>query len=75
MNNVLVAVAAAALVTVPLAGAALVRANVRGNATANRQGMMSEVVVRAEAPRLVMPTVEVRAFRTLAMNGSSLNVN
>ena len=75
MKNVLAAVVAAALVTVLLAGVALVRANVRGNATASRQGMMPEVVVRAEAPRIVMPTVDVRAFRTLAMNGASLNVN
>ena len=75
MKKVLATVVAAALVTVPLAGAALVRANVRGNATANRQGMMPEVVVTAEMPRIVMPTVEVRAFRTLAMNGASPNVN
>ena len=75
MKNVLAAVVAAALVTVLLAGVALVRANVRGNATASSQGMMPEVVVRAEAPRIVMPTVDVRAFRTLAMNGASLNVN
>ena len=75
MKKVLATVVAAALVTVLLAGVALVRADVRGNATANRQGMMPEVVVTAEMPRIVMPTVEVRAFRTLAMNGASLNVN
>jgi len=38
-------------------------------------GMMPEVVVTTEMPRLVMPTVEVRAFRTLAMSASGYNVN
>jgi hypothetical protein len=42
---------------------------------ASRQGLMPEVVVRAEKPGIVMPTVEVRAFRTLAMSASSMNVN
>jgi len=36
------------------------------------QGLMPEVVVKAEMPRLVMPTVEVRSFRTVAMSGSDL---
>ena len=75
MKNVLAAVVAAALVTVLLAGAALVRANARVAAT--EQGMMPEVVVRAEMPGLVMPTVEVRAYRSrsVAMNDSGANIN
>jgi hypothetical protein len=38
-------------------------------------GMMPEVVSTAEMPRLVMPTVEVHAFRTVAMSFSVNNVN
>jgi len=34
------------------------------------QGMMPEVVVAAEMPRLVMPTVEVQALRTVAGLGT-----
>jgi hypothetical protein len=37
-------------------------------------GMMPEVVVTAEKPRLVMPTVEVRAGRTMAMSGPELRI-
>ena len=37
-------------------------------------GMMPEVVVTAEMPRLVMPTVEVSAFRTMAVSGTVSNV-
>jgi hypothetical protein len=36
---------------------------------------MPEVTVTAEMPRLVMPTVEVQAVRTIAMSGSSLRAN
>jgi hypothetical protein len=43
--------------------------------TADRQGLMPEVVVTAEMPRLVMATVEVRAVRTVALSGSDLRVN
>ena len=39
------------------------------------QGLMPEVVVTAERPTLVMPTVEVRAYRSVAMSGSGSNVN
>jgi hypothetical protein len=39
------------------------------------QGMMPEVVVTADMPRLVMPTVEVQAVRAVAMSGSDLRVN
>lgn len=66
---------AAVLAIVALVGvAALAGVNRQGSATADRQGMMPEVVVTAEMPRLVMPTVEVRAFRSVAMGASSLNV-
>jgi hypothetical protein len=37
--------------------------------------MMPEVVVTADMPRLVMPTVEVQAVRAVAMSGSDLRVN
>ena len=40
-----------------------------------RTGMMPEVVSTAEMPRLVMPTVEVHAFRTVAMSTSVYNAN
>jgi len=40
-----------------------------------RAGMMPEVVSTAEMPRLVMPTVEVHAFRTVAMSTSVYNAN
>jgi hypothetical protein len=40
--------------------------------TSRGAGMMPEVVVTAEKPRLVMPTVEVRASRTVATSGSEL---
>jgi hypothetical protein len=36
------------------------------------QGMMPLVTVTAEMPRLVMPTVEVVAVRTVAMGPSDL---
>jgi hypothetical protein len=75
VRKAMAAVVTAVLVTVSLAGVALVRAHARGNATESRQGLMPEVVVTAEMPRMVMPTVEVRAFRTLAMSTPSLNVN
>ena|GEM_PF-1206570 len=66
---------AAVLVMGLLVGAAFAVANGRANSTASRQGMMPEVTVTAEMPRLVMPTVEVRGFRTVAMSGSDLHVN
>jgi hypothetical protein len=72
---VLAAVVAAALVTVLLAGAVLAGANSRSRVAADGQGMMPEVVVTAEMPRLLIPVVEVVAFRTVAMTGSDLHVN
>ena len=39
-----------------------------------RAGMMPEVVATAEMPRLVMPTVEVHALRTMAMSCTARNV-
>ena len=73
--KVLSAGMAVALVTVLVVGAALAGANGRANATAGRQGLMPEVTVTAEMPRLVMPTVEVQAVRTVAMSGSDLRAN
>jgi len=63
---------AVALVTVLVVGAALA---VQGGFGTQTQGMMPEVVVTAEMPRLVMPTVEVVGVRTAAMSGSDLRVN
>ncbi len=66
---------AATLFVVMLAGITRTVATARG--AAREQGMMPEVVVTAEMPRLVMPTVEVRAFRdpSVAMGNSAVNVN
>jgi hypothetical protein len=44
------------------------------SAVSNDAGMMPEVVVSAAMPRLVMPTVEVNAFRTVAVSGTVRNV-
>ena len=67
---------AAALVAALFVVAALsVTNNVWDRRDANRQGLMPEVVVTAEMPRLVMPTVEVHAFRTVAMSTSANSVN
>ena len=76
MKKVLAAGMAVVLVMAVLVGvAALAGASGRGSATADRQGMMPEVVVTAEMPRLVMPTVVVRAVRTVAMSGPGLPVD
>lgn len=75
MKKVVAAVVAAVVVGVVLVGGALAGSHGRASATTNRYGMMPVVTVTAEMPRLVMPTVEVRAFRTLAMSGSGFNVN
>jgi redox-regulated HSP33 family molecular chaperone len=76
MRKTLSAVVAAAVAVALFVGAALsVTTNVQGRRDVSRQGLMPEIVVTAEKPRLVMPTVEVHAFRTLATNGSGLNVN
>ncbi len=65
MSKTLTVVMAAALVA-----ALFVGATANGRAQAGRseyqQGTMPEVVVKAEMPRLVMPTVEVYAFRAVA---------
>ena len=72
LSTVMAAVLVAALFVVT---ALSVTNNVRGRRDANRQGLMPEVVVTAEMPRIVMPTVVVHAFRPVAMSGSGLNVN
>jgi hypothetical protein len=75
-------VMAAALVVALFAVALVVggrlgtRSELAGNSVMSRaQGLMPEVVVTAEMPRIVMPTVVVHAFRPVAMSGSGLNVN
>lgn len=75
MMKVMSVVIAAALLAALLAGVTRVVANAR--VAAREQGMMPEVVVRAETPRLVMHTVEVRAYgnRSVAMNDSGVNIN
>jgi cytochrome c556 len=65
---------AAAIVVVLFVGSALTAANLQGRREASRQGLMPEVTVTAEMPRLVMPTVEVHAVRMVAMSGSDLNI-
>jgi hypothetical protein len=63
-----------AMIVVLLVGTALTAANLQGRQGANRQGLMPEVRVTAEIPRLVMPTVEVHAVRMVAMSGSDLHI-
>lgn len=83
MTKVLSLGVAAVLAAVLVVGAALAvggqlgtRSELAGNSVMSRaQGMMPEVAVTAEMPRLVMPTVEVRGFRTVAMSGSDLRIN
>jgi hypothetical protein len=64
----------AVVVGLVLVGGAIAASHGRTSATPDRQGMMPVVTVTAEMPRLVMPTVEVVAVRTLAMNGTAYNV-
>ena len=68
---------AAALVAALFVGATVAASDrARNGRNDYQKGILPEVVVRAEMPRLVMPTVEVQqALRTLAMSGSVLNVN
>jgi hypothetical protein len=76
MSNTLAVVIGAALVAALFVGAtAATTGCVQRGREKYEQGIVPEVVVRAEMPRLVMPTVEVQALRTLAMTGSSFNVN
>jgi hypothetical protein len=70
------AVMAVALVGAVVVVTALsVTNNVRARRGANPVGLMPEVVSTAEMPKLVMPTVEVHAFRTVAMSTSANSVN
>jgi len=70
MTKILTGLLAAAIVAAVMLGGAL--AGARASASA---GMMPEVVSTAEMPRLVMPTVEVHAFRSVAMSAPGYNVN
>lgn len=82
MAKVLSGVMAVAMVAVLFVGAEWAagdwlgtRSGLAGNPVMSRaQGLMPEVVVTADMPRLVMPTVEVRPGRTVAMSGSDLHV-
>jgi len=71
MSKILIGLLAVAIVAAVVFGGALAGLK-NGNA---RAGMMPEVVSTAEMPRLVMPTVEVHAFRTVAMSTSVYNAN
>jgi hypothetical protein len=76
MSKTLTVVMAAALVAALFVGATVTaKDGVQVGRSDYQQGIMPEVVVKAEMPRLVMPTVQARAFRTLAMTGSGFNVN
>ncbi len=77
VKKILSMVMAGVLVAVLFVGAILSAAAgaTRSKGGLNRQGLMPEVVVRAEKPRLVMPCVEVQALRAMAMTSSSFNVN
>ena len=70
MTKILTGLLAAVIVAAVMVGGA-----VAGAKTSARAGMMPEVVATAEMPRLVMPIVEVHAFRTVAMSFSVNNVN
>jgi hypothetical protein len=74
LEVVMTKILTAAMVVVLLVGTALTATNLQGRHEANRQGLMPEVTVTAEMPRLVMPTVEVHAVRMVAMSGSDLHV-
>ncbi len=75
MCKALTVVMAAALVAALFVGTtATAGKRAQGDRDANRQGVMPEVVIRAEMPRLVMPAVEVHAFRTVALSGTAGNV-
>ena len=71
MAKVLGGVMVAAMVAALFVAGALVA----GDRPVRPQGLMPEVVVTAETPRLVMPTVEVRPGQAVAMmSGSDLRV-
>jgi hypothetical protein len=75
VKKVLAIVIGAVVVGVVLVGGTLAGSHSGMTATADGQGMMPVVTVTGEMPRLVMPTVEVVAVRTVAMSGSDLRVN
>ncbi len=70
MTRILTGLLAVAIVAASIFGAAMV-----GARKSAASGMMPEVVATAEMPRLVMPTVEVHAFRTVAMSFAVNNAN
>jgi hypothetical protein len=74
LEVVMTKILTAAMIVVLLVGTVLAAANLQGRQEVSRQGVMPEVVVSAEMPRLVMPTVEVHAVRMVAMSGSDLRV-
>ena len=75
MNKTLTVVSAAALVAALSVGATVARNDrMRAGRNEYQHGIMPEVVVKADVPRLVMPTVEVHAYRTVAANRTAGNV-
>lgn len=75
MNKALTVVVAVALVAALFFGAAeTAKYRTQDGRSGYQQGIMPEVVVKAEMPRLVMPTVEVHAFRTVAASRTAANV-
>ncbi len=74
MTKILTGLLAVAIVAAVLAGAMAVTKRSAPSVFA-RPGMMPEVVSAAEMPRLLMPTVEVHAFCTVAMNASVYGAN
>ena len=75
VTKTLSALVALALVAALFVGAGLTARSGQGNTVSNVQGLMPEVVVAAEMPRLEMPTIEVHGYRSVAMSGSDLRVN
>ena len=69
MTKILTGLLAVAIVAAVVVGGAMA-----GTKALAPSGMMPEVTVTAEMPRLVMPTIEVHAVRTVAMSGSDLSV-
>jgi hypothetical protein len=66
MKRWYIAVVAVALLAGSVLGVAMTKQNKSAQAVGDQNGLMPEVVVVAEGPKLVMPTVEVSAERVVA---------
>jgi ABC-type amino acid transport system permease subunit len=76
VSKTLTVVVAAVLVAALFVGATVfAKDREQSGRNAYQHGIMPEIVVKAHGPRLVMPTVESRAYRALAVTGSGFNVN